>query len=223
MVTAGQTNTGLGVGLASTGTSGITTGSVGVNFTSTAVAGEQGAPDQALTGSSVNLTGKVYQTATASVPTSVDFGIVHVGDTVAKPINVANTASGSLVDSIVGAISAVTGPFTNGGGSLGPNGVAAGTNSNALTVGLNTTNAGVFTGGSAGSATLALASHDNDLTDLPLTTSPVTLSAQVNNYAVGGYGKTSGAGLFSGSGTHTRLTLARCCKAAARSARRSMR
>ena len=183
-VTAGQSTTGLGIGLASTSTSGVTTGSVGVNFVSSAVANEQGAPDQALTSGSVSLTGKVYQTASASIAPSVNFGIVHVGDTVApQAINVANTASGALVDTITGNIGSVSGaPFTNGGGNLGT-GVAAGQNSNALTVGLNTSIAGVFTGGSAGSAVLSLASHDADLADVALTTSPVTLTAQVNNYA----------------------------------------
>ena len=145
-------------------------------------------------------TGKVYQTASASVTPSVSFGIVHVGDTVApQAINVANTASGALVDTITGNIGSVSGaPFTNGGGNLGT-GVATGQNSNALTVGLNTSTAGVFTGGSAGSAVLSLASHDADLADVALTTSPVTLTAQVNNYAGIGLANAT-KGSLSGSG-----------------------
>ncbi len=206
-IAAGQTSTGLGVGLASTNTSGVTTGSAAVNYVSSAVANEQGAPDQALTGGSVNVTGKVYQTAVASVASPVDFGIVHVGDTVAnKAINVANTAAGALVDTITGNIGSVSGaPFTNGGGNLG-SGVAAGQNSNALTVGLNTNTAGVFTGGSAGSAVLSLASHDSDLADKGLTTGPVALTAQVNNYAGIGLANAT-KGSLTGSGLSYTLNL----------------
>jgi hypothetical protein len=205
-LTAGSTDaTTMRVGL-NTGTSGVFSGNATVGFVSTG-SGTDGAPDVPAGSASVALTGKVYQAAAASVSPSVNFGIVHVGDVVAnKSINVANTASGNLVDSVTGSISTVSGPFTNGGGSLG-SGVTAGSNSNALTVGLNTSKAGVFAGGTAGSATLALASHDNDLTDLSLGTTAVALSGQVNNFAVAAFGKTGGAGVLSGGGTSYVLNL----------------
>jgi len=43
---------------------------------------------------------------------------------------------------------------------------------------------------------LALASHDSELADVALSAAPVSLSAQVNNYALAGFGKTSGDGIF---------------------------
>ena len=54
-----------------------------------------------------------------------------------------------------------------------------GGSSNALKVGLNTGTAGMY----SGSAALALASHDSQLTDVALNAGPVSLTAQVNNYA----------------------------------------
>jgi hypothetical protein len=75
--------------------------------------------------------------------------------------------------------------------------LANGGSSNALQVGLDTSKAGVF----GGSAALSLASHDSDLPDLALTVSPVALTAQVNNYAVAGFGKTSGSGSLGAVGT----------------------
>jgi hypothetical protein len=126
---------------------------------------------------------------------------VHVGDVVsAKSINVANTASGALVDVITGNIGSVTGAssgaFTSSG-NLGA-GVAAGGNSNALQVGLNTGTAGVF----SGNANLALASHDPDLSDVALGTAPVLVQAQVNNFANGVFVPKGGAGALSQSGSN---------------------
>jgi hypothetical protein len=196
----------LSVGLASTGTSGITTGSATVNYISTG-AGTDGAADIADGSGTVALTGKVYQTATASVTPSVNFGIVHVGDTVApQAVTVANTASGALVDSIIGGMAVSGAPFSVvGGGTLSP--VAAGTNSGStLQVGLSTSSAGVFTGGSAGSANLTLASHDSDLADVALTTGPVSLNAQVNNYAAIGLANAT-KGTLSGGGSAYTLNL----------------
>ncbi len=150
----------------------------------------------------ISVTGKVYQTAVAVVTPTVDFGIVHVGDNVTKAINVANTASGSLVDSVTGKIASVTGAFSNGNGTLGTAGVAAGENSNALTVKINTGAAGMYAGGTAGIANLALFSHDSDLLDIALNTNPVTLQGTVNNYAKPVFKFDSGKGSL----TNTNLT-----------------
>ena len=197
----------LTVGLASTTTSGITTGTATLNYLSTG-AGTDGAADIAPTHASdtVSLTGKVYQTAVASVTPGVSFGIVHVGDTVgAQTITVTNTATGALVDSITGGMNVSGAPFSVvGGGTLG-GGVAGnnGSSGSALRVGLNTSTAGVYTGANAGSATLTLASHDSDLADLALTTSPVTLSATVNNYAAVGLASTTRGSLTGGGSAYT--------------------
>jgi hypothetical protein len=149
----------------------------------------------ALTGGQVSVSGNVYQTAAASVtPNPVNFGIVHVGDTVAaKSLAIGNTASGALTDVLRGGFGTVTGPFS-GTGTLG-NGVAGGGNSTALQIGLNTQAAGIY----SGSAALALVSHDAQLADAAVTAGPVTVNATVNNYAVSGLGKTSGSGTFTSS------------------------
>ena len=192
----------LKVGASSTVTSGITTGSATITYASTGAGTDNAANDVALGTGNVSLTSKVYQTAVASVSNAVNFGIVHVGDVVNHAVNVANTASGALVDVVTGAISSVTGAFTNNGGTLGT-GVAAGANSNALSVGLNTATAGVY----SGTASLALNSHDSDLADVALSTAPVSFSGTVNNYAVAAFKKDSGSGTFSGSGQSYTLNL----------------
>jgi hypothetical protein len=192
----------LKLGASSTASSGITTGAATVSYASTGAGTDNAATDVSLGTGSVSLTSKVYQTAVASVSNAVNFGTVHVGDLVTKAVNVANTASGALVDVVTGTISSVTGAFTNGGGNLGA-GVAAGANSNALSVGLNTTAAGVY----SGTANLALSSHDSDLADVGLTSGPVSLTGTVNNFAVAGFKQLSGSGAFSGSGQSYTLDL----------------
>ncbi|HLB98336.1 MAG TPA: choice-of-anchor D domain-containing protein, partial [Acetobacteraceae bacterium] len=187
----------------STATSGTFTGSVPINQASNG-ATTSGLGISSLGSQTVDLSGKVYQTAVASVTPAVSFGIVHVGDTVSpQTITVTNTASGALVDSIVGSMTAGPAPFAVvGGGTLG-SGVTAGNNSgSALQVGLNTSTAGTYTG----NANLTLSSHDSDLADVALSTSPVSLSGTVNNYAeVGLAGATKGS--LTGGGSAYTLNL----------------
>jgi len=190
----------LTVGLSTT-TSGTFTGAAAVNFTSTG-AGTDDAPDMSLGAGSVSLTGKVYQTAVAAVTTSVNFGTVHVGDVVSdQAVTVSNTASGALVDVITGGFTTPPpgSPFV-ASGNLGT-GVAAGTSSNALQVGLSTSTSGVFNA----TANLALKSHDPDLSDVALSTGPVSISAQVNNYAIAAFAKTDGNGSFSNTDSNYTL------------------
>ena len=184
-------------------TSGAKSGTATVQFQSDGTGIDGGAPiDNGA--QAVTVTGKVYQTAVASVsPNPVSFGIVHVGDAVSpRSINVANTATGALTDVITGNIGSITGgagAFT-GNGTLGA-GVVAGTSSNALQVGLDTSHAGFF----SGQANFALSSHDDDLSDVALAVGPVSLEAQVNNYANGVFEKTGGDGSLSGLGTSYKL------------------
>ncbi|HLG89932.1 MAG TPA: choice-of-anchor D domain-containing protein [Alphaproteobacteria bacterium] len=201
---AGNTNgSGLSVTLDSA-SSGVKSGTATVQFKSDGTGIDGGAPVD--NGSQVvTVTGKVYQTAVASVsPGPVNFGIVHKGDTVApQSINVANTASGALTDVVTGNVGSITGASSgafSSSGTLGT-GVAAGGNSNALQIGLNTGTAGVYNG----QANLALNSHDADLADVALSTAPVALEAQVNNYAHGTYLGEGGAGTLSGSGSTFKL------------------
>jgi hypothetical protein len=194
----GTNSTSLTVGFGSTTTSGTFTGSSTVNFVTTG-AGTDNAADESVGSSPVALTAKIYQTAVAQVTPSVSFGVVHVGQTVAaQSITVTNTATGALTDSITGGFGtpAPGSPFSTSG-NLGSGVSGNGGSSNALQVSLNTSTAGSY----AGTAALALASHDSQLADIALTTSGVQLSAQVNNYAVAGFGKQGGDGALTNAGT----------------------
>jgi hypothetical protein len=93
-----------------------------------------------------------------------------------------------------GTISAGGAPFS-GSGTIAAPGLAPQASSSALQVNLNTGTAGIFTG----TANLALASHDADLADLPLTTGPLSLNAQVNRFAALGFLKEGGDGALSDS------------------------
>jgi hypothetical protein len=94
---------------------------------------------------------------------------------------------------LTGSISAGGAPFS-GSGTLG-SGLGPQSSSSALEVALGTGTAGIF----AGTANLALASHDSQLADLALATSQLLVSAQVNNYAALAFVKTGGQGSLSGN------------------------
>src|SRR5215472_9842596 len=193
------TSTAMSVAL-NTGTAGSFSGTAGINFTSTG-AGTDNAPDVSVGSGSVTLTGNVYTPAVANVVTTspLNFGIVHVGDgggSLAQSVKVQNGATATALNDVLTGTISTTGaaPFSGSGG-LGP-GLGPQASSTALQVGLATTTAGQFTG----AANLGLASHDSQLADLPLATSPLSLQAQVNNYAAlsllqqGGQGSLSGGG-----------------------------
>ena len=190
---AGGSSTAIGVSL-NTAAAGSYSGQVGLNFVSSG-AGTTGAADAALAGQNVAVSGRVYAPAVGQVNTTVvDFGIVHRGDTVAaRNVSVTNAAApAALNDTLRGTLGGAAGPFA-ASGTLG--GVSAGaTDTASFNVALDTTNAGVY----SGSATAALASHNADMSDLSLGNTAVALTAQVNNYAELGLGKT-------GSGTLTQV------------------
>jgi len=102
----------------------------------------------------------------------------------------------ALNDGLVGGISAGGAPFS-GSGTIAAPGLAPGASSSVLQVSLSTGSAGIFTG----IANLALASHNADLTDLPLSTTPLSLNAQVNLFAALGFLQQGGQGSLTGSGT----------------------
>jgi hypothetical protein len=183
----------LRVGL-DTATAGTFNGSAALALTSTG-AGTTGAPDLALPGQNVSLTGKVYAPAVAQVNTaSVDFGIVHVGDVVAaKGVSVTNGAAvTALNDVLIGGIGGASGPFS-ASGTLGA-GLAAGqTDATSLAVGLDTSAAGVFTG----LASTSFGSRNPDMADLAIGAVGISLAAQVNNFANPEFVKTGGSGTLS--------------------------
>jgi hypothetical protein len=191
------------VGLNSTAVAGQTSGTVNLGFVSTG-AGTTDAADLSVGAGLVTVTGKVYTPAVAQIGNaSIDFGIVHVGDSVAaRAINVSNIAPNTgLNDTLRAAFGAVSAPFSGTGSIAGV--VAGGSDGTSMRVGLNTSSAGVFNG----SGTVNLASHNDDMTDLALSPASLIFAAQVNNYANPGFVKTGGAGSLSGSGNAFLLDL----------------
>ena len=177
-----------------TGSAGAKSGSVTLAYQTdgTGPNGNSGLAAAAAGTQVISVSGNVYTAAIAQVaPTTVDFGIVHKGDVVGtRVVSVTNAAAvTALNDSLTGSIGGAAGPFS-ASGNLGA-GVGAGqTDSSSLRVGLNTTTAGVFNG----AASVSLASHNADMTDLDLGSTGVDLLAQVNEYASLDYKKTGGAG-----------------------------
>lgn len=177
-----------------TSTAGAFGGNASINLVSSG-AGTTNAADFALAQGSASLSGKVYAAAVGLVsPTTVDFGIVHVGDVVgARNIAASNTASAAALNDVLkGDITGGNAKFAVSGNLA--SGVAAGaTNNSALNVGFNTTTAGAFTG----TASVNLASSNADMADLSLGSTSISLMGTVNNYASAAFTKTAGNGLFS--------------------------
>jgi hypothetical protein len=146
----------------------------------------------------VSINARVYTPAVAQVnTTTVDFGIVHRGEAVgARNVSVTNSAPlAAPNDTLRGTISTASAPFS-ATGTLGDL-AAQSTNASGLSVGLNTSAAGIFNG----SAGVVFSSHNPDLSDKALGTSTVALLAQVNNFAEASFASV-GAGTLTLSG-HT--------------------
>jgi hypothetical protein len=187
-----------------TAAAGTFSGPLTVSFVSTG-AGTTEAADLGIGSAQVSLNGKVYTPAAAQViPTLVDFGIVHKGEMVStRNVTVANIAALSpLNDVLRGSFGGADGAFT-ASGTLGA-GVAAGAaDSTSFKVALSTANAGVFNA----SASAVFTSHNDDMADLELGSTPVTLMAQVNNFANAKLIKTGGEGALSQVGRTVTLDL----------------
>lgn len=173
-------------------TSGVFDGEVQFNLGSNGTI--SGLSNTALAGQSVNLTGRVYETAVADVQTnSLDFGIVHVGDLIAaKNIAVANAASGALNDKLIGSVATTPTGFS-GNGDLGTGIEAGDSDTSSLTISLDTSAAGIF----SGDAVINFASTNSELSDVSLANESVSLFGQVNNFANPDVSKLSGDGAFS--------------------------
>jgi hypothetical protein len=203
LLAAGQTSTNqLSVGL-STATAGDFTGANAKSATISLVSdaaniGNCGANCQMTLGNQqVAVTGKVYSPAAVQANTSaVNFGVVHVGDQVtATGVSITNSGTASaLSDVLRGSIGGATGPFTASGSfsSL----AAQATDTSSLTVGLNTSTSGAFTG----NATASFVSHDGDLADLALGTKTIALTGTVDNYARAAFELSNGGTPLSQSG-----------------------
>ncbi|MBL0087204.1 MAG: choice-of-anchor D domain-containing protein [Ideonella sp.] len=154
----------------------------------------------------ISVSGNVYTAAVGQVlpPTTINFGVVHVGDVVGT-IGIAvknNAAVTALNDQLTGAITLAGGAFS-ASGNLGAGLGAGQTDSTSLRVGVNTSAAGVLTG----SASVNLSSHNAEMADLLLGTTTLDLQAQVNNYANLDIIRIPGLGTFTRSGNVFTLNL----------------
>ena len=204
-IIAGQT-IGIGVTL-TTETSGNFNGSsISTAFTSTG-AGTSGLANTVLTSNALTVNGEVFAASIASLSaTSVNFGVVHVGDgvgdVVSQSLSVTNVASGALTDSLTGGTDTLGGNYTGPVGfSLG-GGLAAGA-SGTVSFGLSTAASGVV----SGNAALGFTSHDADLTDLGINGGTVAVSGTVDNFATAQVEDTGGVGAFAGSNGNYTLNL----------------
>jgi len=169
----------------STATAGTFSNTLTLQYASSGT-GTTGAADLAVGSGTVGLTGRVYTPAVVQLAQStINFGIVHVGDTLADVfIGLGNGATDTALNDLLVGSMTVGGTGFTGGGTLGAGLDAGQTSGNLLHVGLNTSSSGQFNG----QAQFALASRNPDLVDLSLSTGPILLFGQVNNFASAGFG-----------------------------------
>ena len=200
---AGSSNNGaLAVGVNTT-TAGAKTGSVTIAYQTdgTGSNGHSGLSAISAGSQSVAVSGNVYQTAAGNIVTApFNFGTVQVGQVVSQNVTVQNTATGAsgFVEDLNASFGAASGTGANrltGTGSV--NGLVAGSSSNALAVGVNTSSAGTvnasiavnyFSAGTVGGVsnglgTLAVGSQGYGVTGTINSTANVVDQAnpQINN------------------------------------------
>ena len=130
-------------------TAGAKSGNVTVNLASNGL-GTSGLGITALTPQTIAVSGNVYGVAAGQVNTaSLNFGTVQVGQSVSQVLNIANIATGPAgfvedLNARFGASSGQGAAQIVGTGSV--SGLAAGANSNAMTVSVNTGAAGTING-----------------------------------------------------------------------------
>jgi hypothetical protein len=180
-----------------TATAGNKSGTATITLNSNG-AGSSGLGITPLPSQLVNVSGSVYRLASAGAhsPEPVNFGIVHVGDSLQQAISISNTATDDgFSERLDASIGAPTGSATTNGGSF--TALLPGTTNNAsLIAGIDSSTAGAKTG----TATITLTSNGagtSDLPSTPLAPQTVNLQAQVNNFAVADVVKLAGDGVFS--------------------------
>jgi hypothetical protein len=209
LLNPGATNsTSLVVGLNTNTAGNFTGGNAGtatISFVSDASNVGNCAPNCQLNLASQNVAveGKVYtQASGAASGTSINFGVVRVGDTVsAGNITINNTAaSTALNDTLRADLSGVGGAFSGNGGVSG----VAAQGSASLAVGLSTGTAGVFNS----SGSIAFTSQNADMADVSAgADATVSLIATVNNLANGDFDLVAGAGVLTDAAGNYTLDL----------------
>jgi hypothetical protein len=151
-------------------------------------------------GLTLGVIGAAYNPAVATVtPTTVDFGIVHVGDAVGpRAIQISNeAAAGAFSEDLLVNNFVASGNAVIAGGGPSSVAVAAQSASSSLAVSVDTATAGA----KSGTVTLRLTSTGvvggaavAGLAPLDLGSAAIQISAQVNNFAAPELNKTSGQG-----------------------------
>ncbi len=146
-------------------------------------------------GSDIEINGAAFRLAAPTVtPTPVNFGIVHVGDMVSRTLTLTNgaTADGFSESLNASFSSSSTGISTSGAVS----GLVAGANdSSSLTISLDTAAAGFVTE----NAMLAFESDGSGTSELGITSlagAGVSVTGQINNFALADFALDSGTGTF---------------------------
>ncbi|MFZ5493268.1 MAG: beta strand repeat-containing protein [Pseudomonadota bacterium] len=149
---AGTNNTGTGaISVAvDTATAGAKTGGVTLNYeTAGAVAGVSNGLGTASVGSEVvTVTGNVYRLAQgAATPATTTFGNVHVGANAVQNVTVSNVAANDgFSENLNVALGALTGDAFVTSGSSGVSGLAAGSSTVPISLGIDTSTAGAKSG-----------------------------------------------------------------------------
>jgi hypothetical protein len=147
------------------------------------------------------VTGTLYNYATASsaAPNPIDFGIVHVGDTVTQLLTIANIAAPGGYSENLDASFSGTSTGISATGAIDE--LAAGsTGSTALTIALDTGAAAAI----SGTTKLGLLSDGSTIDTLGTTTigaQLITITGTVNNYATATVENVSGGAALTGGGT----------------------
>ena len=163
--------------------------------------GTSGLAATQLQATSLTLSGKVYAKAVAQFSSStLNFGVVHLGDNVSKSFILTNGATGMLTDSLLVSLGSLTGTWV-GTTTLSTTSLVASATST-VTIGLNTT----MSGGFSGSLSLNFTSHDPDLADVTLASGAVSFTGVVDSFAKATFAQFSGSGSFTETdSTHYKL------------------
>jgi autotransporter-associated beta strand protein len=170
-----------------------------VNLVSLAVPGS-GLSNTSLNSSGLVIEGELFNPAVAQLPSTVNFGVAHVGDAPdVQGLTITNVVqAGPFSDSLSASVQSLLTGYSVSGSAAGLTPGDAST----LTLTLATSQSGLFDG----QALLSLASSDPDQPDL-VTQQTVNLVGAVDNYAVAALSQTSGGGTLTGSGNAYTLDL----------------
>jgi hypothetical protein len=189
LLAAGATDTSdLTVGLNSA-IAGAVTGGATLDLTSDGT-GVDTLGSTGLTAQTIAASATLFAYATADLgQTAIDFGIVHVGQSVTQALTLSNTAAaGGFSENLDANFAAATSNITDVGSVTG---LAAQSSTSDLSVGLDTTTATVING----SATVALTSDGagiDTLEAMALDPQTVTVTGTVDNYATASIAVLSG-------------------------------